>query len=711
VGALDRVLLAAQEGSTATDEQVHELLMKECSWYQAVSGGEAAADPGAHCKPAHVSLTPETPEASTVPEPTVPPGGPGLFHIKGRELPPYVQHLWHHLAAKYGKHKAYGMAVGIVKKWAAGTAPGGKKGGKPRHTHPDVRAAAAKNVAQWEKDKADAHAQSAGHVKATAGQDAIALAVNVGKPFPGQPLIQLPPVPRAAKAMYTAHRIDDLITRLSHADERLTAAKQGKALRAYRMIHVNNNLSQALDTCHNLVASVKRNYLPEAREMEALNKTMGLAKSVTTDAKVATFAHLLQTTLYHLAHAKRHAALMLDPDPAAVWRFNWDHAAAHLKGAREHAHKLAKHVLDNYPEEARWLTQLGDEEYPYGDPVLPATGQQEAVALAQPAYTAPGAQPIPAQKPGLYQRPSQTVSPSPPLPPDVPLPTAAEIRKLIGQIPECSDPSLSASARNHLDAAAVKLSKDDPLAALHVLRAAQSDIYAAHKADLGALGPAQYTANVFARTVPPGERSSANTAMLRSKGQEMAWRVLEQAVAAAVDRIRRRHFHGQSPAGMQNARFSQEEQMTALEKVLRLAAGPPAAHDVSEPATSDTSMETKLLKAPDDLSAILGPHAARELAELSPIDRLLISAHMDGAKAALAGHNVYGATSLLARAKTAAWEAGAHHLAKHLHQHIESISVGESTHDPEHAAQMRAGDKVISPQDNLQSSPSNGNRT
>jgi hypothetical protein len=93
----------------------------------------------------------------------VPPGGPGLFRIKGRELPPYVQHLWHHLAPKYGKHRAYGMAVGIVKKWAAGVNPGGwkTKSGKGKRTHPDVRAAAARNVAMWEKDKVDAHAQSA----------------------------------------------------------------------------------------------------------------------------------------------------------------------------------------------------------------------------------------------------------------------------------------------------------------------------------------------------------------------------------------------------------------------------------------------------------------------------------------------------------------------------------------------------------------------
>jgi hypothetical protein len=143
-------------------------LRGECPWFRSVGDGQPAADFKQYCKPAKgggkVRLTPETPEASTVPEPTVPPGGPGLFHIKGRELPPYIQHLWHHLAPKYGKHRAYGMAVGIVKKWAAGVNPGGwqTKSGKGKRTHADVRAAAAKNVAMWEKDKADAHKQSAG---------------------------------------------------------------------------------------------------------------------------------------------------------------------------------------------------------------------------------------------------------------------------------------------------------------------------------------------------------------------------------------------------------------------------------------------------------------------------------------------------------------------------------------------------------------------
>jgi len=572
MGALDRVLLAAQDEDGI--EQAHEHLMKECPWYRAVSGGEAAGVPDALCKPAggKVALTPRTPEASTVVKPTVPPGGPGLFHIKGRNLPPYMEHLWFHLVKRYGKHDAYRVANGIVHKWAAGINPGGRH---PTKTHPDVRAAAAKNIAQWEKDKADAHAQSRGHVKASAGQDALVLSGKDGPPYPGQEQIALPPVPKATvpKTMYTAHRVDDCLRQLSHAGQRLVQAKKSRALRAYHMEHVNNHLSHALDSAHQLAENVQRNYPAEARELAALSKTLGLAVSVSPEAKAATFAHLLQTVLYHQAHAKRHAEVMRNPDPDPVWRFNYEHAHAHMKGALEHCYKLARHLEDNYPDEARYLEDLGKAADPH-DPYTGLTAIQAAgkVLLALPYATAPGAAPI--QKPGLYERPAQTVSASPVLPPDVPLPTAGEIRKILAQVPDCSDKSLSQSARHHLDAAVTKLEKDDPLAALHVLRSAQSDIYACHKADLGALGPAQYTANVFARTVPAAERSSANTAMLQSKGQEMKWRSLEQQVARAIDRIRRKHFHGMYPAGMQQARFSKEDDMSALDKVLR-AAGPP----------------------------------------------------------------------------------------------------------------------------------------
>lgn len=198
------------------EDEVHDYLMRECDWYKRVSEERCCSDPDEHCKSdgggALIKFTPRTPEASTVDQPTVPPGGPGLFHVKGLHLPPYIQHLYPHLVGRYGKQKAYGVAVGIVKKWAAGVNPGGykTKSGKGKRTHPDVKAAAGKNIAQWEADRAKAHAQSAKsaaeHVKAAA---AVISAPGAGKPQPlayGQ--LKQEPAPTVAPSSPLPPKVD-----------------------------------------------------------------------------------------------------------------------------------------------------------------------------------------------------------------------------------------------------------------------------------------------------------------------------------------------------------------------------------------------------------------------------------------------------------------------------------------------------------------------
>jgi uncharacterized protein len=97
--------------------------------------------------------TAETPVASTVHHPFGSPSGPGLFHVKGLQLPAYIQNVAHAFRRKgLSESEAIQRAVGVVKDWAAGRAPGGG------HVHPDVQAAAAKAVAEWEAAKAAAHA-------------------------------------------------------------------------------------------------------------------------------------------------------------------------------------------------------------------------------------------------------------------------------------------------------------------------------------------------------------------------------------------------------------------------------------------------------------------------------------------------------------------------------------------------------------------------
>jgi hypothetical protein len=185
MAAVDLLEAAHEEGAA------HEHLLADCPWYRRVAEERCCTDPDEHCSltwPDHAPLktggalakfTPRTPEASTVVKPTVPPGGPGLFHQKGMHLPPYMEHLWFHLVKRYGKHDAYRVANGIVHKWAKGINPGGwqTKSGKGKRVHPDVQAAASRNIAEWEADRAKAHAHTASEVKASASAVDLLLAV------------------------------------------------------------------------------------------------------------------------------------------------------------------------------------------------------------------------------------------------------------------------------------------------------------------------------------------------------------------------------------------------------------------------------------------------------------------------------------------------------------------------------------------------------
>jgi hypothetical protein len=340
-----------------------------------------------------------------------------------------------------------------------------------------------------------------------------------------------------------------------------------------------------------------------------------------------------------------------------------------------------------------------------------------AVELAGEKATAPGARPffVPPtpggqyQQYGLHQTPVQSAAPSPPLPPSVPMPTAAEVRAVIPLVPESTQAGLSATARKFLEQAAGKLERNSPIEALGMMRSAQAAMYAAHKADQGNLQPSAYTANVFTR-VPAVGQSSATAAMKTGMDQALRWRKAEMALGALSDRIRKRYFHGVYNGPSQMARFS-EDGMSALDRVLALAgAAITTGKDVSEPVESDTSGATPLLQAPEGLLDVsASPDAARQLASLPPLDRQRVDAYL-GAARRMAPSNPMGASQFALRACAIAGESGAHHLARHIRQHIAALAEGRNLTNPaDAAARMQVAGRTVSPANSPQTVADTGN--
>jgi hypothetical protein len=94
----------------------------------------------------------QTGALATTPHPFGKPGGPGLWDVKGMELPPYIQNIAHALLRK-GRAKTLGQAIAMAKaatsRWAAG-----------KNTTPEVRAASAATNADWAAKRARAHAHA-----------------------------------------------------------------------------------------------------------------------------------------------------------------------------------------------------------------------------------------------------------------------------------------------------------------------------------------------------------------------------------------------------------------------------------------------------------------------------------------------------------------------------------------------------------------------
>ena len=226
---------------------------------------------------------------------------------------------------------------------------------------------------------AQEHAGITGQALSLAGDSA-----ETADPPPSADDLPVPDDP-AAIAMYTAHRVDDCRLHLSHASERLDAARESAGtVRGYHMSHATHHLDDAHRSAHQLAANLRGHYPAEGAELDALMSVVGLARSVSEDAKTATFAHLVQTTCNHLAHTLRHVTAMGEDPAPKVWGFNAEHARTHLDGALEHVGKITAHLHDNYPAEAGFLAGLGSAVADAEPEAGPGTISEQANVAGRP---------------------------------------------------------------------------------------------------------------------------------------------------------------------------------------------------------------------------------------------------------------------------------------------------------------------------------------
>jgi hypothetical protein len=99
-----------------------------------------------------LELSAQTGALASTSHPFGKPGGPGLWGVKGMELPPYVQNIAHALL-RTGRAKDEGEAIAMAraatKRWKSG-----------KNTSPEVRAASTASDADWRAKQARAHAHA-----------------------------------------------------------------------------------------------------------------------------------------------------------------------------------------------------------------------------------------------------------------------------------------------------------------------------------------------------------------------------------------------------------------------------------------------------------------------------------------------------------------------------------------------------------------------
>lgn len=122
-----------------------------------------------------LELSAETPRLAATPAPIGKPDGPGLWHVKNMQLPPYFQNVRNALMRSgHSVAQASQITWGAIRRWARG-------GG---HVHPEVRSAAREALASLSSKEARAHAQRAEHEYVLSVQDQLIL-LEFANPYHG----------------------------------------------------------------------------------------------------------------------------------------------------------------------------------------------------------------------------------------------------------------------------------------------------------------------------------------------------------------------------------------------------------------------------------------------------------------------------------------------------------------------------------------------
>jgi len=288
-----------------------------------------------------VDLSANTAAYSETPAPLGRPGGPGLWRVKGLKLPDYIENVAKGImqGGEADKSRAIALAIGAVKRWASGA-------GK---VSPEVRAAAAKAVAEWEALKAahvSSHANEAGGAVALSwnGADGIDLAsvelggylpphVPAGSSAGGQfgttaGGASKTPAGKTAKAPASAKGKNSAQARAAGLAQRAALHAQANALRAKaqaieaRITALNVTIAAQVKAAAAAAAKPKASATAKAKAAvaKAATKKAAPKAAAKVTAKKATVAQNRATvkTLHSQAHGYWMQARALDAQAAAV---------------------------------------------------------------------------------------------------------------------------------------------------------------------------------------------------------------------------------------------------------------------------------------------------------------------------------------------------------------------------------------------------------